>query len=58
MKLGSIGKYKKVYRPSWVEINLAHIKHNCRMVKQLVGKDGEVNFNIERQGNKYHSRNH
>ena len=50
MKLGSIGKYKKVYRPSWVEINLAHIKHNCRMVKQLVGKDVKIAAVVKANG--------
>ena len=34
--------YNKVYRPSWVEVNLAHIRHNCRMVKQLVGNNVKV----------------
>ena len=35
----NVAEHMKVYRPSWVEVNLAHVKHNCRTVRNIVGDD-------------------
>lgn len=32
-------EYMKIYHPSWVEVNLAHVKHNCQTVRNIVGDD-------------------
>jgi len=43
-------KYMKVYRPSWVEVNLEHLRHNCRTVKQLVGENIKIAAVVKANG--------
>lgn len=43
-------EYMKVYRPSWVEVNLENLKHNCRVVKQLVGDQVKVAAVVKANG--------
>ena len=50
MEAKAVANYMKVYRPSWVEINLEHIKHNCRTVKQLVGENVQVAAVVKANG--------
>lgn len=45
-----LSEQMKVYRPSWVEINLEHLRHNCRMVKQLVGDQIQVAAVVKANG--------
>lgn len=33
---------QNVYRPTWLEINLENVQHNCRIVRQLVGEQVKI----------------
>ncbi len=35
----NLSEQMKIYRPSWVEVNLAHVKHNYQTVRKIVGDD-------------------
>jgi len=50
MDTNATAKYMKVYRPSWVEVNLENLKHNCRTVKQLVGENVKIAAVVKANG--------
>lgn len=50
MDTTATAKYMKVYRPSWVEVNLENLKHNCRTVKQLVGENVKIAAVVKANG--------
>ena len=50
MDTNAAAKYMKVYRPSWVEVNLENLKHNCRTVKQLVGENVKIAAVVKANG--------
>ena len=40
----------KIYRPSWVEISLENLRHNCRIAKQLAGEHIKVAAVVKANG--------
>ena len=40
----------KIYRPSWVEISLENLRHNCRIAKQLAGEHVKVAAVVKANG--------
>ncbi len=50
MDTNATAKYMKVYRPSWVEVNLENLKHNCRTAKQLVGENVKIAAVVKANG--------
>lgn len=45
-----VSEQMKVYRPSWVEISLGNIKHNCKTAKQIAGEHVKVAAVVKANG--------
>ncbi len=50
MEHTKIAEQMKIYRPSWVEVNLAHLKHNYTVTRSLVGDQVKIAAVVKANG--------
>ena len=43
-------EFNSIYRPSWVEINLGNLKHNCGIVRSIVGEQVKIAAVVKANG--------